>query len=144
MPSTPTPNPAGQQQNISTNPKTIVSLPVSARFIIPTLGISLDKVSLAFGDIIKGEDSKKQTLTITNTGNMDVNLTLQIQGEDDNAQGFYDQSLYVDDVLYVEGTSIGKIAPGQSKDISVQMKVPLTWDKPGVLKATFIFWAEAR
>jgi hypothetical protein len=119
------------------------SLTATADVLLSALGISLDRSSIDFGDIRPGESSDKETVIISNTGSIDIYVTLEVQGDDATAQSFYEQSLYVDGSLYDIETIIANILDGESEDVDMQLKVPSTWDKAGgEQQATFIFWAE--
>ena len=123
---------------------TSASLDATANVLLPTVGISLDRDSIDYGDIGPGESSAVETVGITNMGTHAVDVTLQVEGADATAQSFYEQSLYIDAVLYDLATVIAQIPTAQSEDVDTQLQVPETWNEgAGIQQATFIFWAEA-
>lgn len=119
------------------------SLTATANVILDSVGISLNVDSIDFGDVKPGENSEVKTVTVSNSGNTDVKVTLEVQGNDDTAQDFYEQSLYVDNDIYDADTVISNISVGNSDDVDTQLKVPTTWSATGSQEATFIFWATA-
>jgi hypothetical protein len=119
------------------------SLNATATVTIPMIGISLDKNSIDYGDISPGGSSAVETVGITNTGTLDVDVTLEVDGDDATAQDFYEQSLYIDDRLYEIDKLIVSIDVDDSKDVDTKLKAPSDWDEIGTQEATFIFWAEA-
>jgi hypothetical protein len=120
------------------------SLTATANVLLNSLGISLNRDSVDFGDIRPGEHSDIESVIITNTGNIDIYVTLEVQGEDEIAESFYEQSLYIDDSLYDIDAIIASILGSDYEEIDMQLKVPSTWDEGGgEQEATFIFWAEA-
>jgi hypothetical protein len=80
---------------------------------------------------------------ITNTGTLDVDVTLEVQGTDATSQDFYEQSLYIDGILYDINDIIASIPDESSDDVDTQLQMPSSWAEPGVQEAQFIFWAEA-
>jgi len=124
-------------------PDTSTSLTVTANLIMPVVGIDVDPGSIDYGDIAPGESSAVEVVSITNTGNVDCDVTLEVDGADATAQDFYELSLYIDGSLYDIATVIASIDAGDSQDVDSQLQVPLSWDVPGAQEATFIFWAEA-
>jgi hypothetical protein len=119
------------------------SLNATTNIVMPTLGIEIDRDSIDYGDIAPGESSAVETVGITNTGTLDCDVTLEVDGVDATAQEFYEQSLYIDGALYDMATIIASIEAGLSDSVDTQLQVPLSWAEPGVQEATFIFWAEA-
>ena len=120
------------------------SLSATANLLLPMVGISLDRDSINYGEVMPGESSAVETVGITNMGTQAVDVTLQVTGADATAQSFYEQSLYVDSVLYDLATVIAQIPVTQSENVDTQLQVPETWNEgAGTQTATFIFWAEA-
>ncbi|MDD5511051.1 MAG: hypothetical protein PHI12_09610 [Dehalococcoidales bacterium] len=120
------------------------SLTATAYVYLNSIGISLNRDAIDFGEIRPGESSDIETVVITNTGNIDVYVTLEVLGDDDTAQSFYEQSLYIDDTIYDIENIIVSILVEDSEDVDTQLKVPSTWNEAGgEQEATFIFWAEA-
>jgi hypothetical protein len=118
-------------------------LSVRGNVIEPTVGISLDRNSIDYGELTPGESSAEEMVGITNVGTNNVNVTLEVQGTDDTDQDFYEQSLYLDGILYDPDIVIVEIATATSEDVSTQLKVPSAWNESGRQSAQFIFWAEA-
>lgn len=120
------------------------SLTASALVTIPTLGIALDRESIDYGDVIPGKSSEVETVGITNIGTLTADVTLEVDGVDDTAQSFYEQSLYVDSSLYDIATVIAAaLKSDDSKGVATQLQVPGDWSDLGTQEAQFIFWAEA-
>ena len=120
------------------------TLAVKANVILSSLGISLDTDSIDFGDIRPGESSATETVEVTNTGSVDFYVSIEVQGQDETAQNFYEQSLYIDSALYDINTIIASILNGDSEDVEIQLQVPQTWNEAGgEQEATLVFWAEA-
>jgi hypothetical protein len=107
------------------------------------VGIEVNPTSIDYGDVVPGESSAIETVGITNTGTLAVDVTLEVQGTDATAQDFYEQSLYVDSSLYDISTVIASIPSPGSDNVDTQLQVPASWAEPGVQEAQFIFWAEA-
>jgi hypothetical protein len=119
------------------------SLDAKAIVILSMVGISLDRARIDYGDIAPGENSEVETVGISNVGTVDVDVTLEVDGDDATAQDFYEQSLYIDNRLYDIDTVIASIDEDESEDVDTRLKVPADWDEAGTQEATFIFWAEA-
>jgi 3',5'-cyclic AMP phosphodiesterase CpdA len=126
-----------------TLPSGSASVYVSGNVVTPTVGISLNRDSIDYGELTPGESSPEEVVGITNVGTSDVNVTLEIDSADDEAQDFYEQSLYLDGILYDLSTVITEIAIDTSEEVVTQLKVPSAWNKAGKQDAKFIFWAEA-
>jgi len=124
-------------------PDISTSLTATTNLIMPVVGIDVDRSSIDYGDIAPGESSAVETVGITNTGTLDCDVTLEVDGADDTAQDFYEVSLYIDGDLYDIATVIASIEVEDSQDVDTQLQVPLSWAEPGAQEATFIFWAEA-
>lgn len=120
------------------------SLTLSANVVMSSIGISLDKDNIDYGDIKPGHSSAEQAVVVTNTGTEAVNVTLEVDGADVTAQTFYEQSLYIDDVLYARARVIAAIPEQGSDTVNTVMKVPPDWNAMGRQTATFIFWADAQ
>jgi hypothetical protein len=132
------------ENGISENMTTSDSLIATANVILDSVGIALNVDSIDFGDIRPGESSPVKTVIITNTGNMHVDVTLEVQGTNSIAQGFYEQSLYIDGSIYNPETIISSIDAANSDDVDTQLHVPSDWYiAEGHQQATFIFWATA-
>lgn len=120
------------------------SLTATANVTMDTVGIELGRNSIDYGDLMPGESSSIEVVGITNIGTLECDVTLEVDGADDNAQDFYEQSLYIEDELYDVDDVIASIPAGDSEDVDTQVKVPLSWSgDSGVQEATFIFWATA-
>jgi hypothetical protein len=118
-------------------------LSVSATVVMPSVGISLNRSALDFGDIEPGDSSGILEVGITNTGSRKVAVTLEVKGSDQTAQKFYEKSLFIDDLAYIPRMLVAAIEKTQSKTLNTQLKVPPDWDVFGRQDALFVFWAEA-
>jgi len=118
-------------------------LHVSATVVLPQVGISLSRSSVDYGEIEPGEDSPVVGVDIANTGTRKVSVTLEVQGNDQVAQSFYERSLYIDGAGYSASAVIAMIEEAQTEGVDMQLKVPLDWDEEGRQDALFVFWAEA-
>jgi hypothetical protein len=118
-------------------------LDVSATVVLPEVGISLNRSAVDYGEVQPGGNSHVVDVGITNIGTTDVSLTLEVQGNDDVAQKFYEQSLYIDNAAYARTRTIATIEKAQSESVDTQLKVPNDWVKGGRQEAVFVFWAEA-
>jgi hypothetical protein len=103
----------------------------------------LDRDSIDFGDVKPGQNSAVETVEVTNTGSKNINVTLEVASEDDGAQSFYEQSLYVNNDLYGIDEVVASILTGDSESVDTQLRVPASWNEPGEQRATFTFWATA-
>ena len=119
------------------------SLDASATVIISMVGLSLDRNSIDYGNIAPGETSDVETVGITNVGSVDIDVTLEVDGDDATAQDFYEQSLYIENSLYDPYEVITSIDVDDSEDVDTQLEVPSDWGEVGTQEADFIFWAEA-
>jgi hypothetical protein len=117
------------------------SIEAITRLYIPGTGIMLDRESIDYGSISPGDSSSEETIGITNIGDYDVNVTLEILGEE-TAQDFYEQSLVVNGSPYSSSLVLTSISVDQTEQVSTMLHVPPDWNIPGVQNATFIFWAE--
>jgi predicted phosphodiesterase len=107
-----------------------------------SLEISLNLDALDYGSIMPGDISAEKLVTVENKGTEKVNITLEIQGEELSLD-FYRQSLYIDGAAYSPEQVICSIDPGNSQAIVTRLAVPADWAEPGLMRVTFIFWAEA-
>jgi predicted phosphodiesterase len=119
------------------------SLAVRANVTGSSVGIALDRDSIDFGDVEPGQNSAVEKVNVTNTGNENVSVTLEVAGENAAAQSFYDQSLWVNNDLYGIDDVIAGILTGGSQSVDTQLKVPASWNGTGEQRATFTFWAAA-
>ncbi|MCW4033837.1 MAG: PQQ-binding-like beta-propeller repeat protein [Candidatus Bathyarchaeota archaeon] len=119
------------------------SLNATANVVILMTGIEVDRDSVDYGELVSGRNSAVETIGITNTGTVQCNVTIEVEGADADAQNFYEQSLYIDENLYNIETVIASIAVEGTENVDTQLKVPASWaDDLGTQEATFIFWAE--
>lgn len=118
-------------------------LSVSATVIMPSVGISLNRSAVNFGEVESGESSGIVDVEITNTGTRRVAVTLEIRGNDQTAQRFYEQSLFINNLAYSPSSVLTTLEKNQSNNLSTQLKVPVTWNVFGRQDAVFVFWAEA-
>lgn len=119
-------------------------LNVSATVVLPEVGISLSRSAIDYGEVEPGQHSPVVDVGISNTGSRRVSVTLEVQGNDQVAQRFYEQSLYIDGVAYAgSSAAIATIERDLTKSLSTQLRVPLDWHEEGRQHALFVFWAEA-
>jgi hypothetical protein len=111
--------------------------------ITPSISISINRESIDYGDIFPGDYSAEEIVEIDNTSSSDVHITMEVQGNDALAQSFYEQSLYLNDAIFEPEQVFCSIPAGGSHEITTQLRVLSSWSEPGVMEATFIFWAEA-
>lgn len=138
------PNTVFETVNLGPEPlSSSASLTATADLVMSMVGIELDRTNIDYGTVAPGENSAVKTVGITNIGNIDCNVTLDVVGADGVAQSFYEQSLYIDGNLYDLDTVIASIMVASSEDVDTQLQVPLSWAEPGAQDATFVFWAEA-
>jgi hypothetical protein len=127
----------GQERELAT-------LSVSATVVFPEVGISLSKGSIDYGEVEPGESSPIVDVGIANTGTRRVSVTLEVQGNGEVAQRFYERSLYIDGVAYAgRSSAIATIEQGLTKDFATQLRVPFDWDEGGRQDALLVFWGEA-
>ena len=119
------------------------SIEVITRLYIPGTGIMLDRESIDYGSISSGNTSSEETVGITNIGDVDVDVMLEILGED-TAQDFYEQSLVINSSPYSSSLVVASIPIDQTEQVNTMLHVPSDWTIPGVQNATFIFWAESQ
>jgi hypothetical protein len=109
---------------------------------VAMVGIELDRDSIDYGTLLPGESSAVETVGVTNVGTVAVDVTLEVDGADATSQSFYEQSLYIDGIIY-DGAIIASIQVAGSENVDTQLQVPLSWTETGPQNATFVFWAEA-
>jgi hypothetical protein len=120
------------------------SLNATTNVFVDTVGISINRDSIDYGTLMPGENSDVETVIVTNTGTLDCDVNIQVDGATSAAQDFYEQSLYVEGNLYDVNDVIAMILTGNSVDVDTQVRVPESWiAATGELEATFIFWATA-
>jgi hypothetical protein len=107
-----------------------------------SIEISLNLNALNYGNIMPGDSSAKKLITIENKGTEDVNITLEIHGEE-IPMNFYRQSLYINGAIYSPEQIICSIPSGSSGIVATRLHLPSDWTEPGMMEVTFIFWAEA-
>ena len=117
------------------------SLTVTANVVPPMIGIALDRDEIDYGNIGPGESSAVETVKVINIGSVVVDVTVEALGSDVEAQDFYEQSLYIDALLYDPTTVIATILTETDQDVDTQLNVPITWNNHGSQEATLIFWA---
>ena len=120
------------------------SLSATTNVFVDTVGISLDRNSIDYGTLMPGENSDVETVVVTNTGTLDCDVNIQVDGAKNTAQEFYEQSLYIEGNLYNVNDVIAMILTSNSANVDTQVRVPESWiAATGELEATFIFWATA-
>ncbi|MCW4033835.1 MAG: hypothetical protein NWF03_00550 [Candidatus Bathyarchaeota archaeon] len=125
-------------------PENSDSLTATANVSLASVGIDVDRDNIDYGDVVAGRNSSVETVIITNTGNIECDVTMEVDSADVIAQDFYEQSLYIDGVLYDIDTVIARIAVEGLWFAETQLQVPASWTANlGTQEATFIFWAEA-
>jgi hypothetical protein len=124
-------------------PSSKASLTATATLTVPMVGIDLDRDSIDYGDVAPGTSSAVETVVVTNVGNIDCNVSLEVNGADSIAKDFYEQSLYVDDSPYNVDSVVANVPFESSVSVNTQLQVPSSWAEAGVQEATLVFWAEA-
>jgi hypothetical protein len=119
------------------------SLAARANVVLSSIGIALDRDSIDFGDVVPGQDSAVETVNVTNTGSKNIDVSLEVAGEDAAAQSFYEQSLNVNADPYGIDDVVAGIRTGDSQSVDTQLKVPALWSANGEQRARFTFWAAA-
>jgi hypothetical protein len=138
------PNTVFERVDLSSEPlQPNASLIATTDVTMPMVGIELDRDSIDYGNVAPGRSSVVETVGITNTGTVDCNVKLEVDGADATAQRFYEQSLYIDGALYNMASVIASVPFAGSENVDTQLQVPLSWTETGPQNATFIFWAEA-
>ncbi len=100
--------------------------------VVPIVSINVDKSYLNFGSIVEGE-SGSDTVTITNTGDVNVDVSWNVVESG---------TFYLDNLGYVPSSPILALTPSGSSLITLTLIVPSD-TPPGVKTATLVFWAEA-
>jgi hypothetical protein len=118
-------------------------LSVSATVVMPEVGISLSRSGVDYGEVEPGQSSPVVEVGIANIGTRNVFVTLEVQGNDQVAQRFYERSLIIDGTVYTPNATIATIERAQTKNVGTQLRVPSDWDEFGRQDAVFVFWAEA-
>jgi ribosomal protein S18 acetylase RimI-like enzyme len=81
---------------------------------------------------------------IANTGTRRASVTLEVKGNNEIAQRFYERALYIDGVAYAGRSAvIATIEQNLAKNLATQLRVPSDWDEGGRQDALFVFWTEA-
>jgi len=132
-----------QLNDLPSLPSSSSSLTATANVNIQMVGISLNRTEIDYGNVRAGQSSENECVRITNVGSSYVEVTLEVDGESETAQDFYEQSLFIDNGLYNPTTIIANIASSNSEDVVTQLRVPSDWTEAGTQGATFVFWAEA-
>ncbi len=106
------------------------------------IGISVDPGSVGFGSVVPGTQSAPQPITVTNTGNVAVNLSASITGE--SHPPVYENGLTIDtfSVSLWGVTTVTVAVDGDSGLLPLSLTVP-GGTAPGTYTATLVFWAEA-
>jgi predicted phosphodiesterase len=137
------PNTIFETVNLSQEPlASNTSLTATATLNIPMVGIDLNRDSIDYGDVAPGENSKVETVGVTNVGTVDCAVFLEVNGADVAAQNFYEASLYVDGSLYNVDATIASLLVEGSEAVDTQLQVPFSWSEAGAQEAVFVFWAE--
>ena len=102
----------------------------------PIISIMVDPTQIDFGVITRGQDSDPVPVTVTNIGEVSVDVTTSIVGTD---SAFYEAYLYEDSNLITAYTAT--LAVDDDDVLSLILKTPLT-APVGEFDATLIFWAE--
>ena len=118
------------------------SLTASTNIVLQSVGISVEPSMIDYGDICNDDSSGVEMVHITNTGNVAAGITLEIEGFDDIAQSFFEQSLYLDGSLYDIAAIIATIEKGQVGSIATQLHAPKGWSEAGLQEARFVFWGK--
>ena len=115
-------------------PKSSTSLESTVRD--PIISIMVDPTNIDFGVIVRGQNSDTVPVTVTNIGEVSVDVTTEIVGPD---KSFYDLYLYTNGDLANVWTATIDVDLDANLDLT--LKPPI--DAPvGTFDATLIFWAE--
>jgi predicted phosphodiesterase len=117
------------------------SLAARANVTPNSVGLALDRDSIDFGDVVPGQDSAVETVRVTNTGSTNIDVSLELAGENATGQSFYEQSLNVNADPYGLGDIVASIPTGGTRSVDTQLEVPALWNGTGEQRATFTFWA---
>jgi hypothetical protein len=105
--------------------------------ILPAVSINIDPTSLDFGELVAGDVSDPQTITITNLGGKSVDVTAEVTGD----------SLYVsDDGLWLDGAIWSAYLATIPKDggttTDAALHVGEEYAGLGTKDGMIVFWAE--
>ena len=107
---------------------------VDATFVLDVISISVTPTSIDFGTVIMGKISDPETVTITNTGNVDVDVDASVQGS------FFGSYLRIDGAAVA---AFGVTIP-ETDDYDASLTLDLSGvTSTGTYDGTLIFWAEA-
>lgn len=113
----------------------VVTLTTNVTAPVQTIGFSVDKTSLNFGDVIAGSCSASQNITVTNIGDVSIIVTITPSG------GFYTNSMKIGDILVpTDGWKTTNILAGDNTTISAKV-CPLV-GVSGIQSGTLTFMAE--
>ncbi len=118
-------------------------LNLSTNVVLPEVGIALSRDAADYGEVEPGEVSPLVQVDITNVGTRKVSVSLELLGDGEIAQEFYERSLYINGVAYAPDAEITTLEKEQTKKLDTQVKVPLDWQEAGRQNAVLVFWAEA-
>lgn len=104
------------------------------------LAISVSPTSIDFGIIPPGSESSEVDITVSNIGNISVDISASII--DDTADEFYAHNLFLNDptkaVNYIESN----LAAGANVVPKAKVKVPADYASIGERTGILVFWAE--
>lgn len=103
--------------------------------ILPAVSISVDPTSIYFGELLPGDISDPQTITITNLG-AKVNVTAEASGD-----SLFVDGLWLDEGLWNVYAAI--IDKGGDTTTDATLHVPEDYIETGSQDGMLIFWAEA-
>lgn len=99
------------------------------------IAFSIDKSNINFGNLSSG-DSKEETLTITNTGNVEIHVESNIQGDELFSNTTLNNTLWQDFDINMD--------QNRANQINIKLTVPSSYKNTGVKNAELIFWAIAK
>lgn len=102
----------------------------------PIISIMVDPMNINFGTIIGGQNSETVTVTVTNIGEISVDVTTTIIGTN---VGFYSAYLYTNEDLATDYAET--LAVAAYDDLPLTLKPP-EGVTTGTYEATLVFWAE--
>jgi len=103
--------------------------------ILPAVSLVVTPDTLDLGKITQGEQSKMQTLTLSNTGKSTINVTADIT---DTVNDLYISGLLLDFDDW--STYSRSILTGETADASIMLNVPDDYTEVGIQEGKLTFW----
>ncbi|MCG7848155.1 MAG: DUF3344 domain-containing protein [ANME-2 cluster archaeon] len=103
--------------------------------VLPAISLVVTPVTLDFGKITHGEQSKIQMLTLSNTGKSTITVTADIT---DIVNDLYISGLLLDSVDW--STYSKSILTGEAVDASIMLNIPDDYAEVGIQEGKLTFW----